>query len=116
MKVIQPYPDHIEPFDVNHQAIRVEWAQWLQNVMDVANGSGNTPRALTGTSPRTYTNTTKSDSMLLVSGGTVSSIGYSRDGTTYYSTGVTSGQIIVMPGDTVKVTYTTAPTTTIVER
>ena len=45
-----------------------------------------------------------------ISGGTVSAITYSRDGTTFDSVGQTSGQFDVNPGDRLRITYTVAPT------
>lgn len=49
---------------------------------------------------------------LHVSGGTVSAIEFSRDGTTYYNTGVTSGFVQMDVGDFARVTYTVLPTLT----
>ena len=49
---------------------------------------------------------------LVISGGTVTSIMISRTPPTYYLTGQTSGVIPVAQGDTVKITYTAAPTVT----
>ena len=45
-----------------------------------------------------------------ISGGTVSAITYSRDGSTFDSVGQTSGQFDVNPGDRLRITYTVAPT------
>ena len=45
-----------------------------------------------------------------ISGGTVSAITYSRDGSTFDSIGQTSGQFDVNPGDRLRITYTVAPT------
>ncbi len=53
---------------------------------------------------------------VIVSGGTVSQILYSRDGSTFYGTGQTSGMFPLSQGDTLKVTYSAAPTMTFVPR
>lgn len=116
MRLIQPYPVTVPLVDAQTQHITVEWAGFLDVVTQVINGAGVAPRSVTGSSPISYTNRTKSDSIIMVSGGTVSSITYTRDTVTFYPVGVTSGQIKVLPGDTVKITFTVAPTITVVER
>jgi hypothetical protein len=45
-----------------------------------------------------------------VSGGTVSAIEFSRDGTTWYSTGTTSGFVQMDARDLLRITYTVLPT------
>ena len=57
-----------------------------------------------------YTATASSSGIYLVSGGTVSAITISRDGTTFLATGVTSGIIPARKFDQVRVAYTAAPT------
>jgi hypothetical protein len=47
-----------------------------------------------------------------VSGGTVSAIEFSRDGTTWYSTGITSGFVQMDARDFLRITYTVLPTLT----
>lgn len=51
---------------------------------------------------------------LIVHGGTVSDIEFSRDGSTFYNLGVTAGQITLAASDTVVITYSLAPTLTFV--
>lgn len=51
---------------------------------------------------------------VIVSGGTVSAIDFSRDGTTFYSTGATAGMFTVNKSDLLRITYTVAPTVTFV--
>jgi len=53
---------------------------------------------------------------LLVSGGTVSQISFSRDGMNYYVTGATQGLLPMSKGDTLKVTYTGTPQIAFVPR
>lgn len=60
-------------------------------------------------SPATITNVTAAPVMWVVSGGTVSEIAYSRDGTTFDVTGATAGQFVVQPGDALKITYSSVP-------
>lgn len=65
-----------------------------------------------GASPYTYTAPVKG--FMLITGGTVSLVEFSRDGVTYYSYGTTSGQFQVNASDLIRVTYTVAPTMTFV--
>lgn len=55
------------------------------------------------------------DGLLVVSGGTVSAIDYSRQGA-FTSLGITSGLIPVKAGDSVRITYTVAPTVTFIRQ
>lgn len=67
-------------------------------------------------SPFTYTNQTGVTADVIVSGGTVSQIEFSRDGTTFFGVGVTNGMFMLSPYDWLRVTYTAAPTMTLVPR
>ncbi len=51
---------------------------------------------------------------LIVSGGTVSLIRFSRDGSTFYDVGATAGMFALSAADRLEVTYTVAPTLTFV--
>ena len=61
-----------------------------------------------GASPYTYT--APFDGWVTVSGGTVSGLDLSRDGTTFIATGVLAGPIPVSRLDKLKVTWTGSPT------
>lgn len=63
-----------------------------------------------GASPYDLINVGYSPCRVLISGGTVSSITYSRDGATFDATGLTAGQFELSPGDRLRITYTVAPT------
>jgi len=63
-------------------------------------------------SPFTYINTSARAQSVIVSGGTVSLIEYSRDGVTFTVVGVLAGLVYLNPGDRIRVTYVTAPTIT----
>lgn len=69
------------------------------------------PVTLTG-SPFTYSAPRRGS--LIVSGGTVSQIRFSRDGSTFYNTGATAGMFALSAADRLEVTYTVAPTLTFV--
>lgn len=67
-------------------------------------------------SPFTYQNTTAFNGDVIISGGTVSNIEFTRDNTTFYDTGLLMGVLRLSPSDRVRVTYTVAPTMTYVPR
>ncbi len=69
------------------------------------------PLTLTG-SPFVYSAPAKG--FVLLSGGTVSAVAFSRDGVTYYATGEIAGQFTLSAQDFLKVTYSVAPTMTFV--
>ena len=69
-----------------------------------------------GASPFSYTNADNFGEDIIINGGTVSSIEFTRDEATYYTTGLIAGIVNLSPGDTVRVTYTVAPTMTKVPR
>lgn len=67
-------------------------------------------------SPYTYTNNTANDQSVIVQGGTVSLIQYIRNGGTPINVGTTAGMFSLSPLDSLRVTYTVAPTITVVVR
>jgi hypothetical protein len=69
-----------------------------------------------GASPFTFQNTTGRSVDLIVTGGTVSAIAFSRDNITFYGVGSTAGVFWLSPYDYLRVTYTVAPTITLVPR
>jgi hypothetical protein len=64
------------------------------------------------TSPYTFTASQKG--FLIVQGGTVSMVQFSRGGAVNYNTGVTQGCFPVSAGDSIIVTYSVVPNTTFV--
>jgi len=85
--------------------------------LDLAvNGTQVDALAVTGTSPIVVQNTMSCDQIYFTAGGAGVIIEYSRDGSTYFPTGVTSGQVTVFPGDFIRFTYTTLPTITVVNK
>ena len=69
-----------------------------------------------GASPFSVQNGTSWDQDIIVQGGTVSKIEYSRDASTYYDVGVVAGMFRLSPGDYLRVTYSSAPTMTTITR
>lgn len=51
---------------------------------------------------------------VIVSGGTVSQIRFSRDGSTWYDTGATAGMFALSAADRLEITYAVLPTVTFV--
>lgn len=74
--------------------------------------SGVTP----GASPYTYQNTSGRPGDMIVSGGAVAAIAFSRDNATFYGVGVVSGVFPLSAYDFLRVTYTVAPTMSFIPR
>jgi hypothetical protein len=64
-----------------------------------------------GVSPYTYIAT--ADLSLVVTGGTVSQLAYNRNGTNT-NIGITAGLVPILAGDGLTITYTVAPTVTMI--
>lgn len=70
-----------------------------------------------GASPFTYQNSSASfDADVIVSGGTVTDLSFTRDNATFYTTGLTAGMFRLSPSDRLRVTHAGAPTMTLVLR
>lgn len=69
-----------------------------------------------GASPFTYTNTNLYTVDVIVEGGGVSALEFSRDGTTWYSTGSFYGMFRLSKGDRLRATYAAAPNMTLIPR
>jgi hypothetical protein len=65
-----------------------------------------------GTSPWVYQATQGYRERVIVSGGTVSLIEFSRDGATWFGLGETAGMFVLDPADRLRITHTAAPTVT----
>ena len=76
-----------------------------------------TPNTLTvGASPYTYINNTGAPVDVMISGGGISKLQFTRNGTSFYSTGSFYGMFTLSPWDAIKVTYVAAPTMVVVPR
>ena len=69
-----------------------------------------------GASPYTYQNTSGRPGDMIVSGGAVSAVAFSRDNATFYGVGAVSGVFPLSAYDFLRVTYTVAPTMTFIPR
>lgn len=65
-----------------------------------------------GVSPAIYSAPVRGS--VIVNGGTVSAIAFSRDGVTFYTTGQTAGMFLLNAADQIRITYTVLPTVTFV--
>ena len=99
-----------------------EWYRFLYNLF-VSNGSGGAPTytnpstpVVASTSPFLYTNTETYTVDLMISGGGVSQLEFSRDGVIFYDTGSYYGMFTLSPSDMLRVTYTQAPILTLIPR
>lgn len=109
----------VPPYDVpmyEDTGMITRWkGYWV--ALDLAiNGTQVNAITVTGTSPITIQNIMPCDQIYFTAGGAGVIIEYSRDGSTYFPTGVTSGQVIVFPGDFIRFAYTTLPTITVVNK
>ena len=95
------------------------WYRFFFNLF-VLTGSGQPPAALTPiivtASPFIYTNTADLPVDVIVSGGSISNLEFSRDGVTFFNTGSYYGMFGLSPGDHLRATYTSTPTMTLVPR
>lgn len=109
------YPMIVNEMPINGDAkpsIRMgkDWFRFFANLWTSAvRGSTDAVTTFTGASPLTYAAIARGQA--IVSGGTVSAIALSRDGTTFYTTGQTAGVFPMSFGDKLKVTFTVTPTT-----
>lgn len=86
--------------------------QYLKSVGRNPDAGVTTPTI--GASPFVYTNATDFDQDVMVVGGTVSTVSFSRGGV-FYPVATTS-MVRLNPGDAFRVAYTVAPTFTVIPR
>ena len=101
------------PLQDELDATNPRWRKWFQDIWSSVNAlSLPFPTAITiGVSPWTYQFLSGGQASILVNGGTVSLVEWSRDGTTFFAVAAaTNTMIAVSQKDFVRVTYTAAPT------
>lgn len=92
---------------------------WLQQQLFLLgrNPTTTVTNQAVGASPYTYQNNGDFDISAIVSGGTVSSVEFSRDGTSFFTvSSATNASVLLNPGDYVRITYTVLPTLTLIPR
>lgn len=87
-----------------------DWFRFFGNLWSsTVKGATDALAAMTASaSPMVYTATARGQA--IVSGGTVTVIALSRDGTTFYTTGLIAGVFPLSSGDKLRITYTVVPT------
>lgn len=101
------------PMEAAPDARLVILAQMLAETPEGDCSRSYAPESVTiGTSPFTYQ--AASIGMTLVSGGGVSAMEFSRDGTNFYPTGSFYGAFPLRKADRLRITYTDAPTVTFI--
>ena len=89
-----------------------DWFRFFASLFTaLTKGAADTVFPISGDSPFVYRPTVRGQ--VIVSGGTVSKIEISRDGTTYYDTGLTEGVFPLSAADYLRVTYAVAPTVSV---
>lgn len=81
-----------------------------------SNYSAQPSPIVVGASPFTYINNTGYTADVIVSGGGVSLLEFSRNGVTFFSTGSFYGMFTLSPYDRLRVTYLTPPKMTLIPR
>jgi hypothetical protein len=92
---------------------------WLQQQLYLLNRNPTNTVAgqAVGASPYTYTNNGDFDLTAVVTGGTVSLVEFTRDGTNFFTVATaTNASVVLNPGDGVRITYTVLPTLTLIPR
>ena len=91
---------------LDEEHTNAQWYRYFQS-HDTGQPPGAEKTITVTASPFVYTAPRKG--FVIITGGTVTSILFSRSGT-YYNTGVASGSLSVAQGDMLKVAYTVVPT------
>ena len=99
-------PNYTTPLTVERN-ISKDWYFFFAGLFRGLAPGNVTDVTLTG-SPFTFTAPAKG--FVVVTGGTVSSVEFSRDNTTFYPMGATSGSFTLGAADLLRVTYTVPPT------
>src|ERR1700747_597948 len=106
MSQLNRMPDYNQPL-MTKGVMASGWARFFQGLWSgtpTANLSGVT----LGSSPFTYA--APAGGTLIVNGGTVSQVKYSRDAANFYVTGQTQGMFPISQGDQLVISYSVPPT------
>ncbi len=98
-------PTYDQPMTVG-QNMSAAWRRWFHDI-EVGTPPSNEVAIVVTASPFSYQATLRGS--VIISGGTVSQIAFSRSGV-FYVTGQTAGMFAVNLGDIIKVTYSGKPT------
>lgn len=98
-------PTYEQPL-VSKGALARGWYSFFAGLF-TGQATGPVAAVTVGTSPYTYQ--APVGGTLMVSGGTVTQISFSRDGSNFFIVGVTAGAIPMSKGDLVRITYSVGP-------
>lgn len=105
MTAFRTAPTYEEPL-VSGKNTSMAYYRWIQSADLGVPPSTETP-VTPSASPFVYT--APRGGFVIIAGGTVSAIAFSRTPGTFYSTGQTAGSFPVNSNDQLKITYTAAP-------
>lgn len=105
-------PTYNEPLATKGATTR-DWYSFFAGLLS-GQATGLPSPVTAGTSPYTYK--AAQGGTLIVQGGTVSMVSFSRDGVTNFNTGQTQGMFPLSQGDVLIITYSGTPNFTFVPR
>ncbi len=105
-------PTYLTPLETNTVTTK-GWYFFWQGLMQ-GQPTQTVSAIVPGASPYSYV--ALIGGTVLIQGGTVSLVEYSRDGVTFYDTGVTSGMFPVSMGDTIRTTWSMVPNMAFIPR
>jgi hypothetical protein len=104
----KPIPPFTSPITGKDGRLTDDWWKYFDKV---SKPNTKTPAAVTLTaSPCVLT--ADDDGLYIISGGTVSAVEIQRNGAAYVNFGVVAGSFPVQKSDSLRITYTVAPTAT----
>ncbi len=106
-------PDFSTPLMDKKGTTNASWFRLFQGLF-TGSPAANISVVVPGTTPYTYAAPT--GGTLIVNGGSVSQVKYSRDGASFYVTGQTQGMFPVSQGDQLVISYSVPPTLTFAPR
>jgi hypothetical protein len=99
-------PTYEQPVTIG-QNMSQSWRRWFHDI-EVGTPPSNEVEIVLTASPFTYQSLQRG--YIIISGGTVSKIAFSRTAGIFYNTGQTSGMFSVNLGDSMQVIYASVPT------
>ncbi len=105
-------PTYDQPIVTKGYTTRGWYSAWSGLITGQATG----PAAPVTPSVSPYTYKAEQGGTLIIQGGTVSMVSFSRDGVTNFNTGQTQGMFPLSQGDLLIITYSGAPNLTFVPR
>lgn len=107
-------PKNVTIWDEKNATLTPLWAEWFRQVTRQLNRTAPRPaQSLTVTAGAfVWKSDIAGDVRVFISGGTVTTVLISVDGSVYYPTGVVSGQVTLSQGMSIQINNTVAPTVT----